>query len=64
MPIWGTCGKTNLNIVQILQNKILKVLFHYDRLTSTEILYTELKVPKINVILELEQIKLMYKILN
>lgn len=64
LPVWGTCGRTNFNKVQILQNKILKILFNYNRLTSTETLYRELKVSKISIILELEQCKLMHKIVN
>lgn len=64
LPIWGTCGKTQFHPVEVLQNKILKVLFCYDRKTSTEILYQETNIPKLHRILELEQIKLIYKILN
>ena len=64
LPIWGTCSNTDLNTVKVMQNKILKILFHYDRLTSTETLYSELRVPKIDVLLELEQIKIVYKFIN
>lgn len=64
LPIWGMCGKTNFSKIQTLQNKTLKVLFNYDRLFSTETLYKELSICKINVIMQLEQAKMMYKIIN
>jgi hypothetical protein len=42
--IWGTAAKTNLEALQIAQNKLLKVLFHYDYLTPTQTLYNKTKV--------------------
>lgn len=44
IPVWGTCGIVAFQNMQILQNKVLKVLFNYDRLTHTEALYRELSV--------------------
>ncbi|KAK9882698.1 hypothetical protein WA026_022748 [Henosepilachna vigintioctopunctata] len=64
LPIWGTCGSVDFNKMQILQNKILKILFKYDYLTSTNILHQELSIPKLEALLKLEQCKLMYKILK
>lgn len=64
IPIWGTCGETNFKSAQILQNKVLKILFNYNWLTSTEMLYRELKISKLETIFRLEQAKLMYKIIN
>lgn len=64
LPVWGTCGKTLFHSVEVLQNKIIKVLFYYDRMTSTETLYRETNIPKLCKLLELEQIKLIYKILH
>ena len=64
LPIWGSCCKTYFDSAQILQNKILKILFNYDRLTNTDLLYNELCIPRLSIVLELEQIKLMFKILN
>ena len=64
IPVWGMCNKTNFNTMQMLQNKILKILFDYDRLTATETLYGELGVIRLDRLLELEQCKLMYRIVN
>lgn len=41
IEVWGTAAKTNLNIVQVAQNKLIKRLFNYDFLTSTEKVYRE-----------------------
>lgn len=64
IPIWGTCYTTSFEKMQILQNKILKIIFNYNILTSTDQLYKELKVPKLKALLQLEQCKLIHKILN
>lgn len=64
IPVWGTCGVVNLSSMQTLQNKVLKVLFNYDRLTHTVDLYRNLRVWKLIKILRLEQCKFMYKVMN
>lgn len=64
LPIWGSCCKTNFELVQTLQNRVLKVLFGYNYYTHTETLYTELNVPKLNKILQFEQINFIYKVIN
>ena len=64
LPVWGTCSKTNFNSMKTLQNKILKILYEYDRLTPSEILYRELSVVGLDGLLGLEQCKLIHKILN
>ena len=50
--------------MQMLQNKILKILFDYDRITATETLYGKLGGMRLDRLLELEQCKLMYRIVN
>ena len=50
--------------MKTLQNKILKILYEYDRLTPSEILYRELSVVGLDEFLGLEQCKLIHKILN
>lgn len=50
--------------MQTLQNKFIKVLFNYDRLTNTTQLYSDLQIPNLKKILELEQCKLIFKIIN
>lgn len=64
LPVWGMCGEVNFNKAQILQNKILKILFNFDWLTSTNTIYLNLNLNKLRVILEIEQCKLVYKIIN
>lgn len=64
MPVWGMCNKTKFNKMQILQNKILKILYNYERLVSTDLLYSELEMHKLGTLLQIEQCKLIYNILN
>nr|CAH7713322.1 unnamed protein product [Callosobruchus chinensis] len=64
LPVWGTCSKTNFDKVQILQNKVLKVLYNYERLTNSNKLYTELHTFNLSALLQIEQCKLIFKILN
>lgn len=64
LPVWGNCGVVNFNTVQILQNKVLKILFNYDYLTHTAVLYRELGLNRLDTLLELEQCKLMHKIIH
>lgn len=44
IEIWGSAAKSNLKIIQITQNKLIKTLFKYDYLTSSEILYKKTKI--------------------
>lgn len=44
IEVWGTAAKTNLNMIQIAQNKLIKRLFNYNFLTPTTILYKETKI--------------------
>lgn len=39
IEIWGCAAKTNLKPLQIAQNKVIKALFHFDKLTHTPTLY-------------------------
>lgn len=64
IPVWGTCGVGDLNNLQILQNKVLKTLFRYNRMTCTEQLYKELGVSDIGRLLKFEQCKLIHRIIN
>ena len=64
IPVWGTCGVTIFNNIQVLQNKILKILFNYNWLTHTDQLYEELGMLDLRRLMEFEQCKLVYRILN
>lgn len=44
IEIWGSAAKTNLNQLQRAQNKVIKVLFHYNYLTPTNLLYKKTKL--------------------
>lgn len=64
IELWGAAAKTNLSVLQISQNKLLKVLFNYDYLTPTTRLYKELKTMKISQIFKYFTCILIRKILN
>lgn len=62
--IYNNSLKTDLDKLQRMQNKVLKILFNKSRLTRTETLYKELKILQIEYIIKNESIKLIYKIEN
>lgn len=64
LPVWGMCGESTFNKAQILQNKIIKILFNYDWRTSTNIIYSELNLNRLHEILKMEQCKMVYKVLH
>lgn len=64
LPVWGTCGTVNFNRAQTIQNKIIKILFSIDRLTHTSDLYKMVNIFDIHKLLELEQCKHVYKVIN
>lgn len=64
IEIWGCAAKTNLNIIQIAQNKLIKILFHYDFLESTEKIYNETKFLTIKQIYISSTCTLIRKIIN
>lgn len=64
IEIWGTSAKTNLQILQIAQNKLIKSLFHYDFRTPSQIIYDETKIMNIKQTYIYYTCILIYKILN
>lgn len=64
VEVWGKAAKSNLNDLQIAQNKIIKVLFHYDYLTPTRILYKEPKHMNLNQIYTYKTCILIHKIIK
>lgn len=48
---WGSTFSTYIYSVQVLQNRILKILFHFNRLFSSELLYENLKIFNIRQLL-------------
>lgn len=64
ITIWGTCGITTLNKTQVLQNRVIKVLFNLDYRMSTDNVYAQVKLDKLEIILKIEQCKFIYKLVN
>lgn len=62
--IWGICTLTKFKQIQILQNKIIKILYNYQYRTPTEMIYEETKIVPIMKILKLEQGKYIYKVIT
>ncbi len=54
--------KKDIQILQRAQNRSLKLLYFYPRLTSENIIYNELKILTINSIIEHESCKVIWKI--
>lgn len=64
IEIWGGAAKTNLKPLQIAQNKVIKILFGYDRLTHTQTLYRDTKIHNIKQTYALNTCTLIKKILD
>ncbi|KAL0851343.1 hypothetical protein ABMA28_007163 [Loxostege sticticalis] len=64
IEIWGTANKTNLNVLQISQNKLIKSLFNYDFRTSTHKIYEDTKIMTIKQTYKYYTCILIHKILN
>ena len=43
IEVYGLCSDTSLDRLQVMQNKLLKLLFRLNRYTSTNLLHSELK---------------------
>ena len=48
IEIYGNCSERNVNKIQTMQNKLLKLLLQLDILTATNILHKNLNILKIN----------------
>ena len=64
IPVWGTCGITNFNKVQVLQNRALKTLFQLNYRMHTDEVYQLLNLLPVSYILKIEQSKLIYKVIH
>ena len=64
IEIWGNAPKTNLKDLQIAQNKIIKMLFHYNYLTPTIKIYKDTKLLNIKQLHAYCTCILIQKILN
>lgn len=64
VELWGSASKTKLADIQIAQNKIIKILFHYPYLTPTSRLYKETKLMNIKQLYVYTTCMLVRKILD
>lgn len=64
IPVWGSGAQCHITNIITLQNTVVKILFNFDRLTNSDMLYRELNISPIIKIYEFEQDKLMHKILK
>ena len=61
IEVYGHTSKSNINKIQVLQNRILKILHVKDWFTATNTLHSELCVLKIEDIFKLSLLQFVYK---
>ena len=64
IELYGSCRPTLLSKIQVMQNKLLKVLYHKHPRTNTDTLHHELKLLKVQDIFNLSLLKFVYKVQN
>ena len=64
IEVYGSCNTTLLTKVQVMQNKLLKILYNKDCGYSTNTLYHELKLLQVKHIHELLLLKFIHIVLN
>ena len=64
IEVYGSCNTTLLAKVQVMQNKLLKILYNKDRRYSTNALHHELKLLQVKDIHELLLLKFIHTVLN
>lgn len=64
IEVWGTAARSNLQILQTAQNKIIKTLFKYNYLTSTEKIYKETQLMNLHQMYRYNTCILIRKILT
>lgn len=64
IEIWGNASNTKISEIQILQNKIIKLLFNYHYLTSTKKIYNETNIMNIKSLYRYNTCILIRKIIN
>lgn len=64
ITIWGACSTSLFKKYQILQNKILKILFKLNCRTPTVDIYRNLKLQSLDTLFNFEQCKHIYRIQN
>ena len=61
IEIYGSASKTLLNKLQIMQNKLMKILLRYNRRHSTNDLHNEMKILKVEDIYHRSLLTFVYK---
>jgi hypothetical protein len=47
IPLWGTASQSNIEILQRLENKILRMPTHAPRFVPNHVIHTDLQIPTI-----------------
>ena len=61
IEVWGNASKTSVKSIQILQNKLIKILHNYDILTPSKTIYKETKLLNIKQLFTYNTCILIYK---
>ena len=64
LTVYGQAGKTNLNKIQVLQNKLLKVLSSKKFRYSTDMLHNEFKILKVEDMVKQEVLTFVFNYFN
>ena len=64
IEVYGSCNSTLLTKIQVMQNKLLKILYNRERRYPTNILHQEVKVLLVKDIHELMLLKFIHIVLN
>ena len=64
IEIWGNTYATNLNCLVLLQKKVVHLICRAKRLDHTYCLFSELRILKVQDILEIRTALIMYKTNN
>lgn len=64
IEIWGNAGKTKISELQVIQNKIIKLLFHYPYRTPTARIYKETHIMNIKQLFNYHTCLLTRKVLH
>ena len=63
IEVYSSCSETHINRLQVIQNKLLKLILKLDRLTTTNILHKEINVLKVTHIGESSVLGFVNKVL-
>jgi hypothetical protein len=64
IEIWGSAAKSNIKSLQTIQNKAIKLLFHYHFLTPTETVFQKTKLMTLSQLYKFHTCILIRKILT